>query len=151
MNKILLSFLVFLSLSLVIFNACCCSSSSSGASPSIYNRGLTIEQAKVSNKPIVIDFYTDWCGACKYTAPIFDQVRTELSSDAEFVMVNVDNNRALADEYGVRSYPTFYLLNPSTMAKDKIPYNMTRDKESFVNYLNQTLDNYKPTPKTVLY
>lgn len=59
-----------------------------------------------SNKPIMIDFYADWCGPCKMLAPVVEELSEVYEGRVEIVKVNVDDSRELAMEYGVMSIPT---------------------------------------------
>jgi len=58
---------------------------------------------------VFVDFYADWCGPCKMTAPIIDKL-AESMQDIKFVKVNVDENQQLASQYSVFSIPTFMIF-----------------------------------------
>lgn len=58
-----------------------------------------------SDRPVMVDFYADWCGPCKMAAPILDELSAE-QSDVAIVKVNVDENREISQKYGVMSIPT---------------------------------------------
>lgn len=59
-----------------------------------------------SDKPVLVDFWAEWCGPCKALGPILDEIATEVSSDAKVVKVNVDQAGELAQKYGIRGIPT---------------------------------------------
>lgn len=59
-----------------------------------------------ADKPVLVDFYADWCGPCKALAPTLEEVSQELAGQAEIVKINVDENPDLASKFGVRSIPT---------------------------------------------
>jgi len=59
-----------------------------------------------SDKPVLVDFWADWCGPCKALAPVLDEVATELSANAKVVKVNVDQASDLAQKFGIRGIPT---------------------------------------------
>ena len=62
-----------------------------------------------SDKPVLIDFYADWCGPCKMLSPIVDKLAEE-HSEFKVVTVNVDENPDLAGSYQVMSIPTLVVI-----------------------------------------
>lgn len=63
-----------------------------------------------TDKPVLIDFYADWCGPCKIQTPIMDQVGTTVGEAAVVAKVNVDEERNIAREFGIMSIPTIILF-----------------------------------------
>tara|TARA_B100001971_G_C18268024_1_gene596381 strand:- start:63078 stop:63392 length:315 start_codon:yes stop_codon:yes gene_type:complete len=59
-----------------------------------------------SDKPVIVDFWAEWCGPCKALAPILDEIDNELAGKAKVVKVNVDEAGELAQKYGIRGIPT---------------------------------------------
>jgi thioredoxin 1 len=80
-----------------------------------------------SNKPIVIDFYATWCGPCKVSEPVFKEFSDINSDRLEFYKVDVDKNREISIEYGIKSIPTFIVLENGKVKK-KIVGVATREK-----------------------
>lgn len=65
-----------------------------------------VNQAKGT---VLVDFYADWCGPCKMQGPIVDEL-SEQMSDVKFCKINIDEQPALAQEYGVMSIPTIMVV-----------------------------------------
>lgn len=58
-----------------------------------------------ADNPVVVDFYADWCGPCKIFGPVFEEVAGD-TDGVDFYKVNVDDEGAIAQKFGVRSIPT---------------------------------------------
>lgn len=65
-----------------------------------------------NKKPIVIDFYADWCGPCKVLAPIVESLSEEYSELIDFYKANVDEQNAIAKAFEINSVPTLMYVNP---------------------------------------
>lgn len=61
-------------------------------------------------KPFVLDFYADWCGPCQAMLPTVEKLADEFSETVDIVKVNIDQQRALAEKFGVRSIPALFFL-----------------------------------------
>lgn len=63
-----------------------------------------------SGRPVLVDFYADWCAPCKQMPPILKQVKDELKDNVKIIKVNVDKNPAIATKYRIRSIPTLMIF-----------------------------------------
>ncbi len=63
-----------------------------------------------SKKPVLVDFYADWCMPCKQVTPILKQVKAALKEQVRIIKVNVDKNPAIATKYQIRNIPTLILF-----------------------------------------
>lgn len=68
------------------------------------NFDSTLKEA--GDKPVLVDFYADWCGPCKMAAPIIEAMVDEYEGKAVITKVDVDENNELASKFGVMSIPT---------------------------------------------
>ena len=70
-------------------------------------QGSTFQEEVVkSDRPVVVDFYADWCGPCKMIEPVVHKLSEEYNGKVKFVKVNTDDNQELAGQFGIMSIPT---------------------------------------------
>lgn len=76
------------------------------------------ETAVKSDKPVIVDFWAEWCGPCRMVAPIIEELAADYEGKAVIGKVNVDNNNEISAKYGIRNIPTIlFLKNGEVMDK----------------------------------
>lgn len=83
-----------------------------------------------SEKPVILDFYADWCGPCKMMSPIVEEIAEELGEKAKVGKVNSDENMELAQNYGIMSIPTIMIIKNGEVTKTFVG---VTSKEEIIN------------------
>lgn len=73
-----------------------------------------------SSKPVLVDFWAEWCGPCKMIAPHLEALANELGEQVEVIKVNIDENPLTPTRYGVRGIPTLMLFKNGEVAATKV-------------------------------
>jgi thioredoxin 1 len=73
-----------------------------------------------SSKPVLVDFWAEWCGPCRMVSPILDEIAAEHGDKIEIVKVNVDNEPALAQQYGITSIPALQVFQGGQLVKSMV-------------------------------
>jgi thioredoxin len=68
------------------------------------------EEVLQSEKPVIVDFWAEWCGPCHAVSPVLDRIVDERNGELKLVKVNIDEQPALSQRYGVQSIPTMILF-----------------------------------------
>jgi thioredoxin 1 len=68
--------------------------------------GTFAEQVLASPRPVIVEYWAEWCGPCRMVAPVLESIAGDLAGQVDLVTVNVDENPATASAYGVLHVPT---------------------------------------------
>ena len=88
------------------------------------------EEVLNSEKPVLVDFYADWCGPCNAMSPVIEELAKELEGKAKVGKINVDENSDIAVEYHVMSIPTLIVFKNGKEEKRLVGL---RDKEELLS------------------
>lgn len=73
-----------------------------------------------SDKPVVVDFWAEWCGPCKAIGPALEEISEEMGDQVKIVKVNIDENPQTPQQYGVRGIPTLLIFQNGEVKAEKI-------------------------------
>lgn len=83
-------------------------------------------------KPVVCDFFANWCGPCKMLAPVMQRLSENYADKAEFVKIDIDENFELAAEYSVMSIPLVCVFRGGELADKSLGYMPYEEAEEFL-------------------
>ncbi len=73
-----------------------------------------------SEKPVLIDYWAEWCGSCKMIAPVLNEVASEYADRIRVAKLNIDENPATPPKYGIRGIPTLMLFKNGEVEATKV-------------------------------
>ena len=89
-----------------------------------------------STQPVLVDYWAEWCGPCKMIAPILDEMASTYSGKLQIAKMNVDENRDIPAQFGIRGIPTLMLFKDGKLAATKVG---ALSKSQMADFINQNI------------
>jgi thioredoxin 1 len=102
----------------------------------IYDNNFS-QEVTSSDKPVLIDFYADWCAPCRNFLPAVEAASKELSGEVKVIKINIDENPKITSQLGVRSIPALFLFNNGEQIASS---NGSRSKTQLVDWVKESLN-----------
>ncbi len=90
-----------------------------------------------ADKPVLLDFWAEWCGPCKMIAPILDEIAGEYNGRVKIAKINIDENPQTPPKFGIRGIPTLILFKNGTVEAQKVG---AVSKSQLAAFLDSNLD-----------
>lgn len=115
-----------------------------GFAKAVFDSDFENKVLKASHeKPVLVDFWADWCGPCKMLSPLVEQLAEENNELLQVVKMDVDANNETAGQFNIMSIPTLILFKDGAPVKQLVGY---MPKERILSQLTQFLDKGKGAP-----
>jgi thioredoxin 1 len=88
-----------------------------GATKAVTDATFEAEVLK-AGKPVIVDYWAEWCGPCRQVAPVLEEIASEYSDKIDVVKLNVDDNPQTAQRYGIMNIPTMSVFSGGQVVKE---------------------------------
>ena len=102
----------------------------------VLNKDDFVEKVINSEKPVLVDFWAEWCGPCKQIGPILEEISDEMSNEVVVAKHNIDDNPNQPTKYGVRGIPTMLLFKDGELKATKVG---ATTKSNIVSWIKENI------------